>query len=298
MQGPSFSHYHKEIEMRLLGLLCCSALLSSLSPGQLPNSGFENWSLDPDNNNNPVGWQTTNSYPIVNVEPYAPGHQGSYALRVKTVNVGLPLPGIAILQTPYLFSQTPTTFSAYVKSTIMPGDQALLIVALMRGDSVIASVDSCTFKISSTISEFTRLDFRIALQSNLVPDSIYVMVASGLLNPQPGTELIVDDIAFAGNGATRVVDEGRFPVVFSLAQNYPNPFNPSTAVDFSLEAPAQVTLKVCDVLGREVATLVNERKEPGSYTVRFSGEGLASGVYFYRLEAGSLTATRKMVLLK
>ena len=85
---------------------------------------------------------------------------------------------------------------------------------------------------------------------------------------------------------------------FGLMQNYPNPFNPETVVGFRVTTSSFVSLKVFDTLGREVATLVSEEKTPGAYAVPFSGEGLASGVYFYRLQAGSLLATRKMILMK
>jgi photosystem II stability/assembly factor-like uncharacterized protein len=85
---------------------------------------------------------------------------------------------------------------------------------------------------------------------------------------------------------------------FKLAQNYPNPFNPTTTISFQLKADSYVTLKVYDVLGREVRTLVNENLKPGSYETRFDGTGLASGVYMYRLQAGDFIQTRKLILLR
>ena len=85
---------------------------------------------------------------------------------------------------------------------------------------------------------------------------------------------------------------------FVLEQNYPNPFNPSTAVRFQLSEASHVRLTVYDVQGREVATLVDARKGPGIYTVRFDASGLASGVYLCRLTAGTDTQTRKMIVLK
>ncbi len=92
---------------------------------------------------------------------------------------------------------------------------------------------------------------------------------------------------------------------FSLSQNYPNPFNPSTIIRFSLPAGRQelpmnsfVTLKVYNLLGQEVATLVNEQKPAGNYEVKFDASSLASGVYVYRLNAGDFTASQKMLLLK
>jgi mannan endo-1,4-beta-mannosidase len=88
------------------------------------------------------------------------------------------------------------------------------------------------------------------------------------------------------------------PAVFVLEQNYPNPFNPTTAIGFQLKADSYVTLKVYDVLGREVRTLVNENLKLGSHETTFDGTGLASGVYFYRLVSGSFVDTKKLVLLR
>lgn len=88
------------------------------------------------------------------------------------------------------------------------------------------------------------------------------------------------------------------PADYILFQNYPNPFNPSTTVSFSIPLESFVTLKVYDVLGNDIATLVNEEKSAGSYEVRFDGAGLPSGIYFYQLKADSYSATKKMLLLK
>jgi photosystem II stability/assembly factor-like uncharacterized protein len=85
---------------------------------------------------------------------------------------------------------------------------------------------------------------------------------------------------------------------FRLEQNYPNPFNPSTKISFKLQVSGFTTLKVYDVLGREVRTLVNETLEARSYETTFSAEGLASGVYLYRLQAGDFVQTKKLMLLR
>jgi hypothetical protein len=88
------------------------------------------------------------------------------------------------------------------------------------------------------------------------------------------------------------------PSNFTLSQNYPNPFNPVSTIGFSIAESRLVTLRVYDILGREVAVLVNEKKVPGNYEVKFDGSNLASGVYFYRLEAVGFTNVKKSVLLK
>ncbi|MBV6478798.1 MAG: hypothetical protein HGGPFJEG_01555 [Ignavibacteria bacterium] len=92
------------------------------------------------------------------------------------------------------------------------------------------------------------------------------------------------------------------PTEYALAQNYPNPFNPSTTINYELPESGQVTLRIYDLLGKEVATLVNEKLEAGRYSVTFNGSsvsgGLASGMYFYKITAGNYTAVKKMVLIK
>jgi hypothetical protein len=88
------------------------------------------------------------------------------------------------------------------------------------------------------------------------------------------------------------------PASYSLSQNYPNPFNPETVVEFGVVSRGLVSLTVYDILGREVATLVNEVLQPGRYSVTFTAAGLASGIYFYRLHAGQYIQQRKMLLLK
>jgi len=97
---------------------------------------------------------------------------------------------------------------------------------------------------------------------------------------------------------TSVEDEKQIPKEFSLMQNYPNPFNPSTNIKFRIPDFGFVSLKVYDVLGNEVATLVNEDKTAGSYEVKFDAAGLSSGIYFYKLQAGSLVDSKKMILLR
>jgi len=91
---------------------------------------------------------------------------------------------------------------------------------------------------------------------------------------------------------------GAAPQTFALSQNYPNPFNPATKIDFTIPSASQVQLKVYNVLGQEVASLVNETLTPGSHTVTFDASRLASGIYMYKITAGSFVSTRKMVLLK
>jgi hypothetical protein len=85
---------------------------------------------------------------------------------------------------------------------------------------------------------------------------------------------------------------------FALYQNYPNPFNPTTTISFSIPSPAFISLKVYDILGNEVATLVNQERPAGEYEINLDASNLTSGVYFYRLNAGRFTEMKKMILMK
>lgn len=95
-----------------------------------------------------------------------------------------------------------------------------------------------------------------------------------------------------------VKNETEIPMFFLLQQNYPNPFNPTTNIEYRISNIEFVSLKIYDVLGNEVATLVNEEKPAGTYTAEFNAARLSSGVYFYRLQAGNLLQIKKMVLMK
>jgi hypothetical protein len=103
---------------------------------------------------------------------------------------------------------------------------------------------------------------------------------------------------------TGIHEESVVPLSFKLEQNYPNPFNPTTKIKYSIPSSTEtrhalsVQLKIYDILGRELATLVNETKAPGNYEIEFNATALPSGVYFYTIKAGSYMDTKKMVLLK
>ena len=98
------------------------------------------------------------------------------------------------------------------------------------------------------------------------------------------------------SGITVVSNE--IPSSYSVSQNYPNPFNPTTKINFALPKSGLVSMKVYDILGKEVATLVNEVKNAGNYTVDFNASSLTSGVYFYKVSVNGFSEVKKMLLLK
>jgi hypothetical protein len=157
-------------------------------------------------------------------------------------------------------------------------------------------------------------------QSTVGPGDIHFVIASGPYTIDPGeTQRVgfaiiggVDlaDVQTHADAARVKWDEitglvsvgGQKPTAapeeFALLQNYPNPFNPATVIRYDLPAGSFVTLKVYDILGREVTTLVNTQQSAGSHSIRFDASSLPSGMYLYQLRAGSFVATRKFMLLK
>lgn len=112
-----------------------------------------------------------------------------------------------------------------------------------------------------------------------------------------GNNLFIDNIAsYLFVGTTGNINS--VPIDFRLSQNYPNPFNPSTKINFSIPKQTFVSLKVFDMLGREVALLINQQLTPNEYSVNFNGANLSSGIYFYKLETAEFTEIKRMVLMK
>jgi len=134
--------------------------------------------------------------------------------------------------------------------------------------------------------------------------SVVEIVANDTTAPNSGI-IQTDGATWSISGAVSVEDEDQIPTQYSLSQNYPNPFNPSTKIKYTIPSitlsgveESFVTLKIFDVLGNEIATLVNEEQPAGSYEVNFSATDLTSGIYFYKLQAGSFVETKKMILIR
>ena len=149
----------------------------------------------------------------------------------------------------------------------------------------------------------------ILLTSSLIYSQSNIVYDTGTtIDIGTGADICADIITINGtnsgsgtfcNGTVAVeIDSSNLPDKFDISQNYPNPFNPSTTIKFQVPSSGIVSLKVYDVLGKEVATLVNEEKPAGSYEINFNASQLSSGIYFYKIQAGSFIQTKKMILLK
>jgi hypothetical protein len=177
-----------------------------------------------------------------------------------------------------------------------------------------ANYDWCMVEVSSdngetwqpiaeytgTLSAWTQQTFDITRYANA---SSQMKIRFRLVSDAgvTGDGWYVDDIvitSYCSSPFVGIAQNNNTPGVFSLEQNYPNPFNPVTQIKYSIANDEFVKIKVFDVLGREVAVLVNENQKAGSYSTEFDGSNFASGLYLYKIQAGSFTDVKKMILIK
>ncbi|MGE5499525.1 MAG: YCF48-related protein [Syntrophothermus sp.] len=132
----------------------------------------------------------------------------------------------------------------------------------------------------------------VATPEGFIPISLCYTGGSFYLGGKDGSVLTSKPVK------TGIKSDEAKPMFFNLMQNYPNPFNPVTNISYSIAQKGNVTLKVYNIIGKEIATLVSEEKAAGNYTVRFNSAGIPSGIYFYTLTSGSYSETKKLILLK
>jgi hypothetical protein len=158
-------------------------------------------------------------------------------------------------------------------------------------------IDSAMFVINGTVIHTWR--WTAGTGGAAVPLRI---AANDFFGATAWDEMYVDNYRYNPNASwiiTGVTQNGNtVPIEYTLSQNYPNPFNPTTKINFALPKSGLVTLKVYDVLGKEVATLVNSNMSVGSYSFEFNASNLTSGIYFYRLESNGFSEVKKMMLIK
>lgn len=170
-------------------------------------------------------------------------------------------------------------------------------VNLIRNDSVILS---SIYEIQKdSFSVLIPLDSSILKVNDTIAYRVYVTDSSIFHNKEyfPYYEYGLKNIKIL-NPITNIREQRNNPNGFFISQNYPNPYNPSTTIVYSVPERTRVSIKVFDLLGREVKTLVNEEKSAGNYKVEFNSSGLPSGIYFYRMETEKFSGTKKLILLK
>jgi len=187
------------------------------------------------------------------------------------------------------------------RAFIPPNKDAVFTVNLTNGDTTIIGHTGLNKLTNDLIFDENLNLYGVIGGSSETNDfiSINTSTGAGTIIGSIGIENILG-LAYIESSPTNVEDDdfGNFPNEFVLFQNYPNPFNPSTSIKFQISNPEFVSLKVYDVLGREVAILINEEKQPGVYEMQFNASSFSSGIYYYKLVSGSFIETKKMIFLK
>ncbi len=170
--------------------------------------------------------------------------------------------------------------------------------SVIYGYNIYRSVNGGAFSyignVSSTTYEYKDFDYGYDPQGIQLQYYIKARLNSSATSLSSASNTVTTTGLIIGKEITQMTED----FIFSLSNNYPNPFNPSTLISYELPKDCRVTIKVYDILGNEVRTLVNEQKSSGKYSIEFNANDLVSGTYIYRIQAGEYTASRKMILLK
>lgn len=197
----------------------------------------------------------------------------------------------------------------YIEVKLEPGIPVIVSSSPESSDTLIARNGSVAFSVSA--EDPTGYELNFAWIKNGISASINSTYnyRSSFVFPTPRIDTVTVTVSNPVNSISKTwfvnvvqdptsVEDESIPTEYSLAQNYPNPFNPSTTIKYTIPKQSQVTLKLFDVLGNEIASLVDEQKSIGTYSVDFNADQFSSGIYFYSLRAGNFSAVKKMTLIK
>jgi len=276
-------------------------LIFQLAPSaqEIPNHSFEIWS-----DGDPVDWLTTDVIGFDAVSQSSDAYEGSSSAYLEILgNVsGVFLPSLQVsdglggIGTPV--TQRYSSFGGYYKFTkVGSGNESFVVQINMIDFNTTTLIGSGVLQFPPA-SNWTEFNVPITYISEDTPDRAILFMTITDFGGQGtvGSNAHVDYVMF---GSPNDVEQlSGLPVDYSLSQNYPNPFNPTTNIEYSIPEQSYVELKVYDILGNEVATLVNEEQPAGTYRADFDGKKLSSGLYIAQLSTGSKIQTIKMSLLK
>ena len=305
---------------KLIILFTVLILMSLKTNAQIPNIGFEIWENypDPDNPSNvyqkPDQWvgllptsPLTYSFSIEkNLDNYPVG-TGQYSMIIKpdTANGvdgaafsydSLPPGSWQNIPPAFPIDYRPFSFFLYYKYLPANGDSMRTACNFYKDGVVIGGFD---YNSPQIVPNWTLLEIPISFNTSDIPDSATIILTTFCNTQHNGSRLYVDNLSF--DTPITSVNEGLgvdLPNSFALMQNYPNPFNSTTTINYSVTKSSFVTIKVYNVLGKEIAALVNEEKLLGNYKIEFNANNLPSGIYYYQMRSGSFKDTKKLILIK
>jgi len=280
-----------------------------VSAQNIPNGDFEEW---PTCLCDPPYWYTNNLYPppleCLQVSPGFPSYSGDFSIK----GVVDSCTELSVLYPPILTSYDidlntkPEALHGFYKYSPIGEDLFFATVKLYK-DSVL--IGEGFIKSEQEVTDFTEFVVNFDYNTNDIPDMAVIefTIDSSLNDNQlhQGSTWYLDSLTF-GPLSDISSENNKLPLIFNLYQNYPNPFNPSTRIGYSIPELSLVIIKVHDVLGNEIMTLVNEEQPVGYYSFEFDATLFSSGVYFYQLKASnpstgsvkSFVETKKMMILK
>ena len=282
--------------LRLHTIAPALIFLTVVNAQEIPNNSFEDWS-----GGDPVSWQTSDSPGLDAVSQSSDAYEGNSSAFMQVLDAGQGLvltPDLQVtdgsggIGTPV--TQRYGSFGGYYKFARNGNEWFNVQISMQLNGNQIGTA-AFPFDTAGSWKEFS---LPIVYTSGETPDRAQILIWIAPFNGQAvvGTNGFVDYVMFGA--PTDVEQINGLPEDYSLKQNYPNPFNPSTNIEYSIPSESYVELKVYDVLGNEVASLVNEQQQAGVYRADFTADNLPSGMYFARITANEFTQVVKMILLK
>ncbi len=236
----------------------------------------------------PPGTTFEDIYFINSSEGWAVGNGG---VIVHTTNSGMSPPPVPVLASPVGTTCVPRKTRFMWNSSINAVTYRLQVASFNTLDSTGGFIDA------NVVFDTALVDTTAKIFNPLTANTIYYWHVSAA-DTAGASDYSTIEVYATGNELDGVYGSAGIPKDFALSQNFPNPFNPTTVINYQLPENSFVILKVFDILGREVATLVNERQNAGYYNAKLDASNLPSGVYFYRLKAGSYVAAKRLLVLK
>jgi len=282
-------------------------LIFSISiSAQFLNNSFENW----DQAGEPIDWFTGNVPGVaVPISRTSDANDGNFAIKMEVIDAGgLYYSGNLQSQHPIYYghpiNQNYGTVKGYYKFS-QKGSAKMIINAILS-DGSLTPVGFGGIEIIESTNNWAEFKMPIEYFSNGKAANILLTIniqdtSFGADANTIGAFALIDNLSL--DNPTSVDDFISLPTEHKLIQNFPNPFNPSTKIEYTISSAEKlsqvyVQLVVYDILGNEVATLVNENQKPGNYKVEFNASNLSSGVYLYSLKTGSFLETKRMILLR
>jgi hypothetical protein len=275
-------------------------VFSSILFSQIPNAGFENWT-----GGEPDDWTTNNNvFPgIITVTQSNEAHSGNSAMKLSATNFLMAyIPAIVYNGMPGNYgtpiSQRYASLNGWYKFTKTLPSQVISIQALMLNNG--NYIGDGTIEIFQETSSYLQFSCPITYFSGEIPDTIEINIllfdTAGTI--ASGSAAYLDDFQLSGSVDIKEIANTQVPDSYELMQNFPNPFNPSTKIEYSIPSESFVDLKVYNLIGQEVATLVHQHQKAGTYQADFDAEGMQSGIYIAKINTNGFIRSVKMTLLK